>query len=674
MGRSVPEPSRPWRRRAIGGALGATVAALLALTTTAPPAAALILPPATIEAPSTEGVNLGDIAMAADGTGGLVYTKTVAGVPHVFAARYAGGRWSAPIRVDWDQSFSGSEPRIAAGRRGRLLVVWVTPVATLSDGKVRNGLFSASLGPGADGFGPSLLVDPSVGEGGGVDPSLAGAAPGKAVVAYRVITLTWPLPAGKFTNSVQLRPGDVMADVRVARLEGDRWSRLGPINRFPTASMRAPSEDNGPEIAIGATGRAVVVWQEPDLTGTARVLIRRVTGTTIGPVLQASPESWNGRTVTDDASALGLDVTATDRAQVAVRLEGGSSLRGQRIFLTRLGSSFSDDGDEPTGPEPADGAADASPPAPLGPPAIAASDGDGGDGTLRLAFAAGAGVRLAQLDDEGGLVSGQLGSMPQAVPATPVIAAVNPEGGGVVAYGALDDAGMSTVAVRQDFPRGGSQTGLFYGPIGGQISQLVGDGSGSGDALLAFRQGESGRFALVAAGVAAPPARFTVKVPKRWVRPPRARLRWSAAPSTVGALTYALILDGRVVRSGLKRRRLTPPPGLLGGGLRRVQVRATDALGQDIISRPVKLRVDAQPPRLKVRVLSGRNEVAVKLSDPQSGLVARATRLSFGEGALERGGGRLRHRYARPGRYTIRLRARDKAGNRLSQQVRVVVR
>src|SRR5262249_5947864 len=162
-----------------------------------------------------------------------------------------------------------------------LLVVWVTQVATLAKGELRRGLYSASLGPGAAEFGPSLLVDPNIKGGVGTAPSVAGAVPGKAIVAYRVITNDF---SGESINAVRLLPGDVLADIRVARLEGDRWSRLGGINRNPAASMRPPSETNGPQVAIGATGRAVVAWQEPDATGVARIWMRRVTGTTLGPI------------------------------------------------------------------------------------------------------------------------------------------------------------------------------------------------------------------------------------------------------------------------------------------------------------------------------------------------------------------------------------------------------
>jgi hypothetical protein len=137
---------------------------LAALWFGAAPAQALILQPSTIDGPSAEGLSLGGVAMAPDGTGGLVYTKTVGGVQHVFASRYNGSQWSGPVRVDGEGSFAASQPRIAAGNNGRLLVVWVTPVATLAKGQVRYGLWSASLGPGAEEFSSALLVDANVGE------------------------------------------------------------------------------------------------------------------------------------------------------------------------------------------------------------------------------------------------------------------------------------------------------------------------------------------------------------------------------------------------------------------------------------------------------------------------------------------------------------------------------
>jgi hypothetical protein len=631
----------------------------------------VILPEATVDGPSTEIVALGGVAMAPDGTGGLVYVKTVSGVPHIFVSRFAAGQWGPPIRVDWDRPYPASQPAIAAAPGGRLMVVWVTQVATLVSGEIRDGMYSATLDPGTAEFGPSLLVDPNVGNGSGVDPSLAGAAPGKAIVAYRVVTETFG--EREFTNAAQLRPGDVLADVRVARMEGDRWSRLGAINRNPAVSMRAPTESNGPKVAIGATGRAVVAWQEPDQTGVARAWMQRIGGTTLGPVLPASPESWEGAPVTGDVTGLAVAVTGIDRAQVATLVEDGpagtSSSGGGRIFLTRLASNASSEGGKPNGPSQVEAGTSS---APVGPPAVAAADGAGKEGSMLLAYAAGTAARVVGVDSLGHLSAPSSPPGPPAESGSPTVASVAGEGGGSIAYKTTAD-GVPGVAVRQELPEGGSQTAVLYGPVGGPVVQLAGDGVESGDALVAFCQGEAGSLAIVGDRIAAPPARFGVQVPKKWVRPGRARIRWAEPPSGVGGLTYSLLIDGRAVSSGLTRRQVVPRRAQLASGVSRVQVLATDRLGGDILSKPVKLRVDGQPPRLLTRLRHG-GTLVLRLEDGQSGLKPGATRISFGDGDRARGGASFKHRYARPGRYVVRVRAADRVHNRLVQRFRVTVR
>ncbi len=66
--------------------------------------------------------------------------------------------------------------------------------------------------------------------------------------------------------------------MRVAHFDGQRWSNLGAINRDPGVSMRPPTEANAPQIAIGPTGNGVVVWQEPEINGVARIWARRLFG------------------------------------------------------------------------------------------------------------------------------------------------------------------------------------------------------------------------------------------------------------------------------------------------------------------------------------------------------------------------------------------------------------
>lgn len=660
--------ARPW----LGAA--ALLASVLVLAIAAAPAGAVILPPTTIDGPNTEGMSLGGVAMAPDGTGGLVYTKTVGGVQHVFASRYNGTNWTSPIRVDSELSFAGSQPRIAAAKNGRLLVVWATPVATLVKGEVRYGLYSASLGPGAEEFSPALLVDPNVGEGVGVDPSIAGTTPGNAIVAYRVVTYTFPKPPPTLNPAVQLRPGDVMAEIRAARLEGGRWSKLPPLNRNLAASMRQPTEANAPQVAIGATGRAVVAWQEPDLTGAARVLVRRVTGSTLGPIYLASPETFNGKPVTEDATSFSLAVTPLDRARLAVRLEGSASSpqRGPRIFLTSFGSNTKPGGGTPVGPETVDGTGAPLTP-PIGPPATSAVDGVGVGGAMYLAFSSGSAIRTVSVDDQNKVREPETVPGPPAQPGTPAVTAVDPEGGDTVAYEAVGEEGLPAVAVYQSFPESGSQTGLLYGPIGGEVSELEGGDSGAGDALIAFRQGENGQFAIVADRIATAPAAFAVRVPKKWVPPRKATVRWSPPESAVGDLEYSLLVNGRTVRSGLRRLRFTPPAPLLYDGVGRVQVIATDRLGEEVLSRSAKMKVDSQPPRFQVKVRRKSGVVRIKLKDPQSGLRPGATRISFGDGKRARSGASFTHRYKGPGAYRIRLRAEDRVGNALVQTIEVKV-
>lgn len=649
--------------RSASGTVALVVTVLLAA---AAPSRALVTPPVTVDGPSPEIVGLGGVAMAADGTGGVVYVKAVDGVPHIFACRYVGGSWNAPIRVDWDQPFGAGQPAIAAGAGGELLVVWVTEVATVQ-GQSQYGLFSAHVGGGAASFGPSLLVDPNVGRGIGVDPSLSGTAPGQAIVAYRAITYTFDQTG--FSTAVQLRPGDVMADVRVARLNGDRWSRIGAVNRNSEASMRPPGPSNGPQVGAGIDGGAVVAWQEPDQTGAARIWMRRIFGTTPGHVLEASPANWEGMPVTADADAFSLAVTPFNQARVAIRI-GGSGSVPPRLLINTLPPDFAVPSDALNGPSTVFTGGEGA----LGAPGVAATEKGGREGSMQIAFASGAEVHRVGVDAEGALTPVAALPGPEAKPGTEAVAAVGPEGGDIIAYAAFDAHGRPVAAVRQELASGSAQTGLLAGTGGGPVGGLAVGPSDTGDALIGFRQGEAGHYEVVVERVGSPPASFKAKAPKRWVRPPGARLRWQAPKSAVGDLTYSVLIEGRVVKAGLRGRRYRPPRGVLGNGVRQVQAMATDRLGEQVVTPAVKLRVDGQAPRAELSVRQARRLATVRLRDPDSGLRAKSTFVDFGDGAVAREGSKLHHAYARAGRYTIRVRVRDRAGNRLSRRFEAVFR
>ncbi len=633
------------------------------------PVQALVSAPVTLAGPSSDIVDFGGVAMAPDGSGGVVYTKAVAGVPHVFANRYTGNEWSGPIRVDWDQPFEASQARVAAGPRGELLVVWVTQVATVH-GRVRYGLFSASIGRGAGSFGPSQPVDPDVGEGIGVDPSVSATASGQAIVAYRAITFNFNGTSA--STAVQLRPGDVMADIRLARLKDDRWSQLGAINRNPESSMRPPSSTNGPKVGAGVDGGAVVAWQEPDQSGAARIWVRRIFGTTLGPILEASPTSWEGASVSGDVDAFSLAVTPLDQARIAMRLAPNSLPGRSRLLLNTLPPGFAVPSSALIGVKPVFTAASASLPG-VGAPGVAAYEKGGAEGLLKLVFVAGNQLREVEADQSGAMVSLPLPPGPTAVQGAEAQAALDPEGGGVVAYPALDSTGQQALAVRQEVPGGAAQVGLLAGTEGGPIAEPAIGPSGSGDALIAFRQGEPGRFQIVADAVTAPPAEFKLKGPKGWSRPTQVRLRWTTARSAVTGLTYSVLLGNRTVKQGLRRHRFRPRPASLGNGRTQARVLATDRFGQQMLSKPVGLMVDGEAPLVTVSEPGPSARVAVRVRDADSGLKAKATSVDFGDGVMAHGGGRFHHVYSAPGTYTVFVRARDRVGNRVTRRFEVRV-
>ncbi len=93
---------------------------------------------------------------------------------------------------------------------------------------------------------------------------------------------------------------------------------------------------------------------------------------------------------------------------------------------------------------------------------------------------------------------------------------------------------------------------------------------------------------------------------------------------------------------------------------------------QQTLTPDVTLKVDASPPEANIRRLAGRR-IAVRVSDRGSGAVAKATTISFGDGARSARHLKARHTYAGAGTYTITVRSRDKVGHTLNVNLRVRV-
>jgi hypothetical protein len=619
---------------------------------------ALILPAVTIDGPSEEIVGFGGVAMAEDGTGGLVYLKRVNGVPHVFVSRFVNGQWQAPVRVDSEEPFAASWPRIGAAEGGRLVVVWATPYATEEDRPV-DELMGATLDPGATSFGPAQLIDPDIREGVGASPDLAMSSTGQADVVYRVVHSE--AATNKQLRTIPLlRPGDVIEEVRVAHYGGERWSRLGEINRDPGVSMRPPTEANAPKIALGPTGNGIVVWQEPEINGIARIWARRLFGSTLDYVLPVSASSYGGKEIEQDAEAPSVVISRLGQAEVAYRQPtgSGSPLPGPRIFLNTLPDGESASGAEFQGAIVADPGVSAGEGSTIGPPSLDVDE----ERELRLLYDGNGTPRLVEGSDLG--LSGVLSLGPVFAGAEEASASVmNPDGGGISAWPSVSPQGRPAVAVLEDYPTGAVQTALVGGGGGGEVAELAVGRSGLGDGVVAFRQGPLGNAAIVADETTTPPAQLVLSVPKGWIKPSQATVSWAPAASANGPLSYSVVLDGHALATPAGSFEMRLDPRRLGSGHHRAQLLARDIDGQSTLTAPATLLIDAQPPAVKVSSRARAGTVTVRVSDAYSGVDAGAVQVSFGDGASAHGHTHFVHHYAHPGVYQVIVKARSQVGN-----------
>jgi hypothetical protein len=653
----VPQSLRGPALRPCPRTIAVLVVTLIALLS-AGQARAALTPASLIDGPSSAILDVDGAAMAPDGSGGILYRKLVDGQPRLFVSRFLDGAWQPPIQVDAGQPFGASFAKIAAGNDGRLLVVWAEPWAIVGT-VTHDRLMSAGVEPGASEFGPAIPID-DLGDGTAAYPSLAMAPNGVAYVAYRVVTDSLQ---GE-TTVLPLRAGDELIDVRVARYNGQGlpWSRLGAINAHPQLTMRHPSASNAPSIGVGLTGNAIVAWQEPDTSGTARIWARRIFGTRLGNVLEVSQSEVGGRPVAVDADAPAVAVNTFGEAEVAFRLAGGPSspyAGNAEILNNRLPAETDPAGAQFKGARALGGATT------VGTPSVSVEKVS----AFRLSYVASLRVMAITGDNYHG------DSSPLAlgvVSGSEAPNTVNPAGGGVTAWSSTNAEGMPVVVMRQDFPDGAWQLAQLAAPISGPAGEPTLGGSGQGDALIAFRQGPDTQSQVMAAVAKAPPGAFLASTASGWMNRTAATVSWEPAPEGFGATSYRLVVDGRVGARLLTGLRARIYPSGLGDGVHSIQIVATDSSGQQTATPRVPLKVDSGPPEVSVRRLS-HDAVSVRVHDRGSGAVANATSIAFGDGA--RASRRLlaRHTYAHAGQYVIVVRSRDRVHNGLFAHVRVQV-
>lgn len=627
--------------------LAALLAAVTALLLAPAGAGAIVFDVQPVDGPGSAIVDVADAAMSEDGSGGIVYLKTVEGRTHVFAAQFRDGAWRAPQRVDAGQAFDSSWARIGAGDGGRLLVTWVQEFGAESD-----RMYSATLDPGANGFQAPVPVDLNLGEASATYPDLAMNRGGQAYLAYRVITDTSP------ANPV----GYVGADTRVARYNGRLWSVLGtPVDRNQALPVRQPTADNSPEVGIDIQGQGVVAWQEPDDEFVDRVWVRRLFGTSVSIPILATPQIWEGAPLRGAADAFALDVAGFGQTAVAFRQQPGAAgkLAGTRLMLNEMPDVFSESAQKFAGALLADGGARAA----AGPPGV----GVDARGLHLVAFGDGPATLAAGGDEFGAGAPQRIDAGASSAPGAP-LADLAATGAGVVAW--IEQRGPTgLVSVQERRADGVDEVTDLTAPRGGAVGRLVLGGSGLGDAVLAWRQGSGAGAQIAAAIVDAPPDPFLVLLPSGWQRKTKLKIAWDHSPNAIGGVRYSVSVDDEPVREGLRGLHAVLRRGDLGNGRHRIQIYATDEVGQETGSRVGHLLVDRRPPRVKLRQHGRRLAVVVAdgLRKHASMLRPGSVRVSFGAGAgSAQGKPAAGHVYSSPGRYRVTVSARDKAGNRTS--------
>lgn len=666
-------------------AVARRAAALLALAAVLPgSAAASVRPAITIDGPSSDILALGGVAMASDGTGGLVYLKRDRGESHAFVSRFIDGQWRAPQRVDTALPFDSSWPQIGAGDGGRLVVVWAQSFAKDVNNVPFRRMYSATIKPGSSSFGPPIAFDSNLhspNASGDVAvsqlyPSLSMNAAGQAYLVYRVVTNACSNNGcGNSAQGTFYRSGDAFADFRLARFNGETWSVLGNINRNNAFSVRPGTVDNSPQVTIDAAGHGVVAFQEPDNTGFDRIWARRLFGSAIGHVLIASPQALAFLPVNGNADSFTLAGASAGAAAVVYRQETapGSVYSAPRVIENALPSSSNQNAGDFTGARTIDGGIGG-----LGAPAVAVSE----PGIFRATFAGGSALQLAVGDPVSLTAPQSLG----AVTGTdrPGIT-ISPDGQTVSAWSTSDGSGEPIVAIEQDLADGRSAKGHVAANVGGSIADLTLTGSGLGDALVAFRQGQGADGQIAATAVQAAPSPFVASGPIVWVRPRSAVLSWQRPTDEFGPITYSAVVDGVVRARGLTGTRYRLDQRGLTTGVYSVAVIATDGAGQQVLSSSGTLMVDRDPPTAKL-AQHGR-DVSVEFSDgsltTNSGVDPSGTSVRFGDATapagvqlywIPRAYALASHHYRRPGRFTITARARDAVGNASTTVFHVRVR
>jgi hypothetical protein len=589
-----------------------TVTALLTVVPATPAAAALFAGDPLDGGPE---VKLGDLDVARDGTGAMVWVRAIDGVDHVVVARFENGVFAPFERVDAGLPQASSQPTLGVADDGRLAIVFVNA-----------GTVYGVARPAQQGLAPPVPL------GAGTNPSVDLSINGTAFASYT--------SAG--------------GDVLLARLDGrtQAWTGLPAPADVDPARVAGVGTGRS-RVAISADGVGVVTWGEA-----GHVFARKMFNTGVSNAPQdLTPPDFGGRvsTVSDQP-----DVDAEDDSSYAwIVFRQTFADAGSRILARRQrGTQFDDPVAVDTGDEP------------VRDPRV---DLNGrGQGFATMAGATGGQPMTARIDQRDLFGVGERILAPSLVGGA-VVPAISENNMAFV--GAILSSGEPPyVAMRSyDFDKRGTDAPLSrpeLGPVDAAGGFDVAADRG-GSAIAGWVQGTGAGRTVVAGLSDRPPGAFLGYTNTRCCRGPLPTLAWQAPFELWGALRFEVLVDGVVVgQSTTTTLTLTQR---LKAGTHSWQARAIDIRGQMSRSRTRTLRVDAAKPLLAVGYKRHKRVVTLDVrgrDDTRRGPFAAGLDrvvVSWGDRtpvASGRFGVRGVHRYRRKGTYTLRIVARDRAGNR----------
>jgi hypothetical protein len=591
-----------------------------------------------LDGPSPAIQGLSGLSMAKDGTGGLVYLKDVAGVPHVFVSQLFGGEFSVPQQVDTALPGPSSDPVIAAAPGGMLVVAFIN-----------GGDLYATVAPaGPEPFGaPQALFDDATG------PSVSATYLGKAYVA--------------FTTEV-----DGVAQVRAAYYAHGSWA-LEPTPLNAVATENAGTGTDAPSVAAAQDGVGIVAWGEA-----GHVYLRRVWGASPSvDVYQVDVPTVGFDTevsATDPRIAAGADSSFVDVAFDETVSNG--TQQQTRVLLHQLDASVwssltASDGLATPGAESA------------GDPGVAM--GEYGDGVATAVRGTSNQVWGMNLLNNGAPTSAiELDSLPNASPPDAISAASGFYSG--LAAWQHDPGSPGTPEIRARF-----YTNHAWGPevvLSNPADGATDAGAGlaaagdlNADMAVAWVQGSGAGTQIVTDQLYQPPGGFSAASSFRYVRSTYPLLSWNA-PHELWGPRYELSVDGA---PPVETSQTSIRYGRLAQGPHTWSVEAVNGAGLTSFDKTATVFVDTYPPAV-VSTLSGTLQVHKELhvyvtySDTPPGATAAdgsgvaSVAVNWGDGSKYVIAHGKYHQYAKPGRYRLTVTVTDRAGNTTTKTEQLVIK